>query len=223
MDLKMQTKNNNLLEKTGQPFSKTPKQLDKYDIFNQAYHNHDKKTDFTRVITSSRLSSSRMADDNDRLPETIFVVCYHRRFVKKENNPFQEFQPQLIATPILISLTRKPSGRRVYDEVWAIASNFLSPDCKYQKPSVRWWERRDWPVYLKSSEGIYKPFIIKTVDRQGYACSKCHWTLKCSGCIIEPTDAPIYLEDLLNNSFLAIEWNSETVELFYNQTMNEVV
>jgi hypothetical protein len=34
MDLKMQTKNNNLLEKTGQPFSKTPKQLDKYDIFN---------------------------------------------------------------------------------------------------------------------------------------------------------------------------------------------
>lgn len=125
--------------------------MDKYSIFNKAYNNIDKKTDFSKAFTNSRTSSSRIAEDDDRLPETIFVVCYHRRFVKKENNPFQQFQPQLIATPILLSLARKPSGRRVYDEVWAIASNFLSADSKFQKPSVRWWERRDWPVYLKSS------------------------------------------------------------------------
>jgi hypothetical protein len=157
------------------------------------------------------------------MSQQIFVVCYHRRFIKKQEVMFQEYMPQLISTPIIICIPRKPCGRRLYDEVWAIASNLLKPNSKFQRPSMRWWERKDWKTFVKRDEGIYKPFVLKMVDRMGYACSQCHWTDKCSGCLIEPTDAPIFLEDLINNSFLAIEWNSQLLMENYNQTANEVV
>jgi hypothetical protein len=45
----------------------------------------------------------------------------------------------------------------------------------------------------------------------------------CSGCLIEPSDAPIFIEDLVNNSFLAIEWNGGILSENYNQAANEVV
>jgi hypothetical protein len=57
MDFKMQTKKGNQLESAEQALSTNPKQVDRYFIFNQAYHNHDKKTDFSRVINSSRTIS----------------------------------------------------------------------------------------------------------------------------------------------------------------------
>jgi hypothetical protein len=123
----------------------------------------------------------------------------------------------------VLNVPRKPSGRRLYDEVWAIASNLLKLNSKFHRPSLRWWERKDWKQYIKKGDGVFKPFVLKTVDRQGYACSKCHWTEMCSGCLIEPSDAPIFIEDLVNNSFLAIEWNGGILSENYNQAANEVV
>lgn len=66
---------------------------------------------------------------------------------------------------MILSITRKPCGRRLYDEVWAIASNLLKQNCKYHRPSLRWWERKDWKNFIKKNDGVYKPFILKTVDR----------------------------------------------------------
>ena len=60
-------------------------------------------------------------EDNNNFPEEIYAIAYHRRFVKKSHAFFCSFQPQLISSPIIMSLPLKPSGRRVYEEVWAIA------------------------------------------------------------------------------------------------------
>ena len=157
------------------------------------------------------------------LPPDLFVVAYHRRFVKKSDFLFAQYQPQLIATPAIILLPKEPSGRRIYDEVWAAAHVLLKPSSKYNLPRHRWWERRDWKDFVRRGDGIYKPFVLKAVDRGGYACSLCHWMEKCSGCVIEPTDAPTFEDSLHRKVFMAIEWHSSLLAENYNQTANEVV
>lgn len=46
---------------------------------------------------------------------------------------------------------------------------------------------------------------------------------KCSGCIINPVDAPIFEEELIRKCFIAIEWNSKILADNYNAIANEVV
>ena len=104
-----------------------------------------------------------------------------------------------------------------------MAHVLLKPSSKFNLPKHRWWELRDWKQYVTSNDGIYKPFVLKAVDRGGYACALCHWMEKCSGCIIEPTDAPIFEECLTEKVFMAIEWHSSLLADNYNQTANEVV
>ena len=65
--------------------------------------------------------------------------------------------------------------------------------------------------------------MLKAVDRTGYVCGLCHWQKKCNGCIIPPSDAPIYEEDLIKKCFIAIEWNSKILAENYNAVANEVV
>lgn len=60
------------------------------------------------------------------------------------------------------------------------------------------------------------------VDRQGYSCSQCNWTDKCSGCVIEPTEN-ICIFDWLKKCHIAIEWHSEMIEDDYNPTSNEIM
>lgn len=178
MNLNSEFGRNAPMDKTGVPYKSgtfLPTKLDKYSIFNQTYQYHDNIKDFTHNF-GKQPQTSKIIDNDDNLVENIFVVCYHRRFVKKEEIMFQEYAPQLISTPVILSIPRKPCGRRLYDEVWAIASNLLKQGCKFHRPSLRWWERKDWKSYIKKGDGIFKPFVLKSVDRQGYACSKCHWT-----------------------------------------------
>ena len=113
-------------------------------------------------------------------------------------------------------LPKQPSGRRIYDEVWSVAHLLLRPTSKYNLPPHRWWELKNWKQFVTNNEGIYKPFVLKTVDRSGYACSLCHWTDKCSGCILEPTDAPVFEENLHQKTFIAIEWHSSLLADHYN-------
>jgi len=69
------------------------------------------------------------------LPRDIFVVAYHRRFVKKSEVIFARYTPQLIANPLIFSLPTVPSGRRIYDEVWAGAYLLLKPTSRFHKPN----------------------------------------------------------------------------------------
>ena len=46
---------------------------------------------------------------------------------------------------------------------------------------------------------------------------------KCSGCIILPTDAPIFEEDFIRKCFIAIEWHAKILTEGYNAISNEVV
>jgi len=41
----------------------------------------------------------------------------------------------------------------------------------------------------------------------GFNCSKCHWTKRCSGCVIEPTDPPQFIDDMCETVALAIDWH----------------
>lgn len=70
---------------------------------------------------------------------------------------------------------------------------------------------------------MFKPFIIKYVQKNGLSCSKCHWFKGCAGCIIEPNDAPQFIEDLGDEPTIVVEWHSETLVENYNSQANEVV
>ena len=109
------------------------------------------------------------------LPRDIFVIAYHRRFVKKSEYLFSQHVPQLIAYPLVFSLPTIPSGRRIYDEVWASAHVLLKSTSRYHRSNSRWWETKKWRDILNSKKGIYQPYVLKAVDRTGYVCALCHW------------------------------------------------
>ena len=185
------------------------KKLDKYLVFHQV---------MTKAFNFGNVEA------RIELPRDIFVVAYHRRFVKKSEVIFAEYVPQLIANPLIFSLPTVPSGRRIYDEVWAGAHVLLKPTSRFHRPNSRWWERKNWREILNdASKSIYSPFVLKAVDRTGYVCALCHWTKKCSGCIFLPTDAPIFEEDFIRKCFIAIEWHAKILADGYNAIANEVV
>ena len=120
-------------------------------------------------------------------------------------------------------MPKAPSGRRVYEEVWASAHVLLRPNSRFHTPNYRWWEKKNWRDIVNSGKGVYAPYVLKMVDRTGYVCSRCEWHLRCSGCLLEPTDAPAFVEDMVKKSFLVIEWNTKILSEGYNNVANEVV
>mmetsp|Transcript_42310 Transcript_42310/g.64887 ORF Transcript_42310/g.64887 Transcript_42310/m.64887 type:complete len:187 (+) Transcript_42310:3547-4107(+) len=119
----------------------------------------------------------------------------------------------------------KPTGRRIYEEVWSIAHKILRKDSKYLKKSNLWWNQKNWRELMmseKGKQGNLKPFVLKTVDRQGFSCSQCNWVQKCSGCVIEPNEG-LQIKDFLKKCHLAIEWQSQMIEEEYNPTSNEIM
>jgi len=66
---------------------------------------------------------------------------------------------------------------------------------------------------MENDQGLF-PFCLKYVDRGGYNCAKCHWTLKCAGCIVEPEEKPVF--EFVKYCYIAIEWSSEIIENNYN-------
>lgn len=98
------------------------------------------------------------------------VICYHRRFVGKVINVLSSYMPQLLSMPFLLQVPKHPSGRRLYDEVWTLASSMLKHTTKMNKPTHRWWERKDWEDNI-NQQNVFKPFILKTVKMNGLNCS----------------------------------------------------
>lgn len=93
--------------------------------------------------------------DNDEVPEELFVVAYHRRFVKKQHYFFNPYQPQILGTPIIFILPKCPSGRRVYEEVWAVAQNILKKSSIYHNMKNLWWEQANWQdKFMKQETSI---------------------------------------------------------------------
>ena len=62
----------------------------------------------------------------------------------------------------------------------------------------------------------FSPFVLKHVDITGNACSKCHWSKRCYGCIIEPSDSNSgqLIQILLKNTYIACEWDISFYEQF---------
>lgn len=58
---------------------------------------------------------------HQKMPTNVIAVAYHRRFVRKTGRLFSDLQPQLLASPVLVMLPLYPTGRRIYEEVWAMA------------------------------------------------------------------------------------------------------
>ena len=83
-------------------------------------------------------------DQNNNLPEEIYAVAFHRRFVKKTFYFFSPYQPQILANPLIFLLPLKPTGKRVYEEVWGIAQQIIKRGSKYLKRENLWWEQKDW-------------------------------------------------------------------------------
>jgi hypothetical protein len=101
--------------------------------------------------------------------------------------------------------------------VWAIASSILKKNSIYHDKRNRWWEQANWEDKLNSQhnkEEIFKPFVLKVVDRSGFTCSLCNWMSMCSGCIMSPGNEKI--EDFFKKMHIAIEWHSILIEEDYN-------
>ena len=156
-----------------------------------------------------------LVEANGQIDE-IIVVCYHRRFVPKDSKFYLSAStPQLVSIPFIIKIPTMPSGRRLYDEIWTMSSNLLKHNAKCQKSVNRWWERKDWKNHV-SEFAMFKPFILQYVQKNGLSCSKCHWFKGCAGCIIEPNDAPQFIDDLGSEPTIVVEWHSETLVENYN-------
>jgi hypothetical protein len=54
----------------------------------------------------------------------------------------------LIANPIIFLIPLRPTGRRVYEEVWALASKILKKTSIYHDKRNRWWEFQNWEEKL---------------------------------------------------------------------------
>lgn len=160
-----------------------------------------------------------------RLPDSIISVAYHRRFVSSNTNFFSPLQPQLISQPIILLLPLQPTGKRLYEEVWAVAHSLLKKDSQYHDRESHWWNQKEWKQILdgsKDSKSSCLPFVLKFVDRQGYNCSQCDWTKRCSGCVIEPSET-VLIYDWLTKCHLAIEWHSQTIETEFDLSVNEII
>lgn len=161
------------------------------------------------------------------------MVVYQRRFIQKNPFLFAEYMPQLIQTPIMLTVPYKPTGRRLYDEIWTYARNMLVKTAESHNFNNRWWEDPNWEENLDERHGIskqYKPFIVKTVNHTGLNCSRCPVSAKCAGCIIHPTHHSAsdrgedpYIQNMPLNVYLAIDWNTTELETFYNMQASEVV
>lgn len=125
----------------------------------------------------------------------------------------------------MLLLPRKPTGRRIYEEVWALAHNILKKDSKFLiDQNLLWWNNSNWKelIGLNRKSKTLQPFVLKMVDRQGYSCAICNWVDKCSGCIIEPSVNKL-IPDFLKICHIAIEWDSNMIEEEYNPTANEIM
>ncbi|TNV87076.1 hypothetical protein FGO68_gene9179 [Halteria grandinella] len=184
--------------------------LDRYALFNNYYNALERYSEF---------------EQNQNFPDDVYVLAYHRRFVRKQHAFFCALQPQIISSPLILLLPIKPSGRRIYDEVWAVASNILKKSSIYHDRRNRWWEQAGWEEKLANAanhkDDIFKPFILKTVDRSGYTCSQCTWMKMCSGCLLSPSEE--HLDDFFKKLHLAIEWHSSLIEEDYNEQVNDVI
>ena len=47
--------------------------------------------------------------------------------------------------------------------------------------------------------------------------------MKCSGCVVEPSDPPVFIDDLHTIIALAIDWHSITLTDNYNAQVSEVI
>jgi ubiquitin carboxyl-terminal hydrolase 4/11/15 len=117
----------------------------------------------------------------------------------------------------------KPTGRRVYEEVWALASNILKKSSIYHDKRNRWWELPNWEEKYSSStkDDTFKPFVLKIVDRTGYCCSLCNWMDMCSGCLLPPCEE--FIEDFFKKMHIAVEWHSSLIEEDYDHEVSEVI
>ena len=116
------------------------------------------------------------------------------------------------------------TGKRLYEEVWAVANNVLKKTSAFHDLKNLWWEQRNWQSKLVKRESEiqqFKPFVLKSVERSGFSCSSCSWMEMCSGCVIPPSDE--FIDDFFKKCHIAIEWHSGLIEEDYNPQNNEVI
>ena len=77
--------------------------------------------------------------------------------------------PQHLGSPIVLTLPSKPTGYRIYEEVWAQAQLILKRSSAHLTRDKLWWQKGKLSEALKSD--CFKPFVLKTVDRGGMNCS----------------------------------------------------
>lgn len=75
---------------------------------------------------------------------------------------------------------------------------------KVRTRSNLWWNKQS--SLSKIEKTIYTPFVIKFVDYTNKACSRCHWTKKCLGCVLEPNEESVYMT-MVHNQYLVCEWD----------------
>jgi len=105
---------------------------------------------------------------------------------------FKRYQPEFFGLPALVNIDANTTGRELYELVW-MRIRYMLKQSATENTEVLWWRNQDSIAKIKvltTSEGRRRlPFIIKYVNQTGNQCSLCHWTSRCLGCTLLPTNS----------------------------------
>lgn len=67
------------------------------------------------------------------------------------------------------------------------------------------------------TDSALPPFLLSYINRDGRTCRYCNWLKRCSGCSVECSDQLLNPQDFPNDLFLAIDWNPDFLEQFFQE------
>jgi hypothetical protein len=116
--------------------------------------------------------------------------------------------PSFFGAAFPILATKSTTGRELYEQVWMRVRSMLK--LTSHERSQLWWNNCTIANEIKKMQAL-KPFVLKHVDAKGQACSICHWSEKCFGCLVQPsdTDATQLRAKLATGTFIACEWDQK--------------
>eukprot|EP00826_Nyctotherus_ovalis_P053964 TRINITY_DN7045_c0_g1_i23.p1 TRINITY_DN7045_c0_g1~~TRINITY_DN7045_c0_g1_i23.p1 ORF type:complete len:603 (+),score=131.00 TRINITY_DN7045_c0_g1_i23:1334-3142(+) len=113
-----------------------------------------------------------------------FTHVFDRIIFSRESFVWKHYDITNGGNPIVILLSTFLTGHELYERVWTSITRFLKPSSQYLTGSKGCW----WKSYAEHPQCADKrPFVIRTIDPITGACSKCHWTKHCLGCMVLPS------------------------------------
>jgi hypothetical protein len=175
----------------------------------------------TLSVLDNRAGVQDRNQELDIAPDTITLICVHRRVVPLERFFINPFGTVLFGNkPLLLFVNKKTcTYADLYRLVWQRTQRYAPTP-----PQFRRFEKsasNDRTVGKEaedakssvlstddsSSDGLWPPFVLKVVSRNGDKCFSCRWQKGCLGCRLPFSDEVLDSKKVSNDYTIAIDWN----------------